>query len=398
MGLYTMKDFAIITPTFTPHFKYITEYLESYDRYVKDKNQIKLVFIISSSEVQDFFKIIAPYTERCVIDVLLFEDLLKAAGITQSPEEILRKYGKFSYQTLKKFLALLSIPERYSLVLDSESMWVRDVEMVSVFEEYFKSPFIIFSNSSNLSLVGPVKAAVIRNNKILFPSINGEWFLESFDWFYDKNILKQMFETTSIIDFIDKVYRLAPEEDKQWGCFEIEMYCSYLYLKREQFQYNFIDAASLLQKSLKEDFASYMSLYNHVFSGESGCLEQIAVLQNKKPVQLGEALNSLGVSIVRCSFSTLTNIDYQKEFFKALDPAILAASQDHCFGINNTFKRKFFYLFLKYNETARLGYRILKEVLFPLQKAFNWIKLILKLPVLTVVLVCQVLKNIKVFK
>ena len=29
--------YAIITPTFKPHFKFVDKYLESYNRFVKDK-------------------------------------------------------------------------------------------------------------------------------------------------------------------------------------------------------------------------------------------------------------------------------------------------------------------------------------------------------------------------
>ena len=393
-----MNNYAIITPTFTPHFKYIKEYLKSYNRYVKDKKQIKLVFIISASEEQKFSEIISPYKEACVIDVLLFEDLLKQACINLTPSELLTKYGKFSFQTIKKFLALLFVKERYSLVLDSESMWVKDVEMGKVFEDYFRSPFVVFSDTSQLSLVGPVKAAVMRNNKILFPSIKNEWFLETFAWFYDKNILEKMFATTSVFDHIDKVYRQAPKEDKEWGCFEIEMYCSYLYLNRDALKYRFVDAVSILKNILDEDFNSYMNLYNYVFHGESGCLEQVSVLQNKKPIQLGETLKTIGVSAVRCSFSTLVNINYQKEFFDSLSPAILAASQDHCFGINNEFKKKIFYLLLKNNDTARAGYYALREVIFPFYKIFHWGKSIVKLPLLSLSLLVQFVKNLKVFK
>ena len=43
-----MKN-CIITPTFREHFKYIKKYLESFEKYVEDKD-IPLCFIISRDE------------------------------------------------------------------------------------------------------------------------------------------------------------------------------------------------------------------------------------------------------------------------------------------------------------------------------------------------------------
>ena len=140
--------YAIITPTYVKHFCFIEPYLQSFQKYVEDGDKVQIYFIISREEKQEFDEITKLY-RTIDFQILVFEDLLQHFGVTVSPENLLLKYGRFTFQTLKKFYALLFIPEERSLVLDCESMWVKKTRMSEVFENFYASPRLYGSLLAN---------------------------------------------------------------------------------------------------------------------------------------------------------------------------------------------------------------------------------------------------------
>ena len=118
-----MRDF-IVTPTFKGHFNFIKKYLESFDKFVEDKSSVRVCFIIDKEEFSEFKVIIEPYKDSCNIEVLFFDDVLIKNNIYLSSKSLLIKYGRFSFQTLKKFYGMLAIDADRFLVLDSESSWL----------------------------------------------------------------------------------------------------------------------------------------------------------------------------------------------------------------------------------------------------------------------------------
>lgn len=92
-------DRCIITPTYVNHFKYIRKYLESFLKYVNDKENVTLIFTISNNEKDKFNEVISDFKNKCDIKVLIFEDILRYYNVPYTNEELLFKYKKFSYQT-----------------------------------------------------------------------------------------------------------------------------------------------------------------------------------------------------------------------------------------------------------------------------------------------------------
>ena len=172
--------YAIITPTYINHFKFIKPYLKSYIKYVKDKDNIHLYFIISKAEKDKFNKITDRYKDQCNITVLYFEELLGYFGVKELPENLLKKYGRFTFQTFKKLYALLFIPEEKSLVLDSESMWVRKTNMSELFEKFFSKPVIYGSLLDKKLRIGPAFNQMVKNVDFLLKKTCPYWFLENY--------------------------------------------------------------------------------------------------------------------------------------------------------------------------------------------------------------------------
>lgn len=59
---------AIITPTFKKHFCFIKKYLNSFDKYLLDRD-FPICFIIAKSENKDFEKLISKYKKSLNIKV-----------------------------------------------------------------------------------------------------------------------------------------------------------------------------------------------------------------------------------------------------------------------------------------------------------------------------------------
>lgn len=336
-----MTKYAIITPTYNEHFKYINKYLKSYVEFVVDKKDIVLYFIISKSEEKEFERIIEDYKEICNIKVLLFENILLHFGIELTPDILLKTYKKFSFQTFKKFYAMLYADADYFLVLDSESMWVNNTNMKKVFDNFIQVPFISGSSISNRKIISDFTQGVIDNVNYLLNKETNKWFLENFVWFYDKKILQDLFEKHgSPIEMAKAIYQLNNEQKINSGIFEIELYQAYVYHNLDKYGYKFFDVNELLTQTLPNNIlSSYIDEYNKMFDGNCGLLEHSLMLLNDyncKP--LAEMFKTQAYNIIRCDFSTLKNIKLQEKFINIVQPNILAASQEHAFGINDKYE------------------------------------------------------------
>lgn len=337
--------YNIITPTYEGHFCYIDKYLKSFSKYVEDKEEIGIYFTINKNEEIAFSKIIVPYKKELNIHVVIFEDVLKHFNISATPQQLLERYGRFSFQTLKKFYTILYSKAEKALVLDSESMWVRKVAMKDEFEKFFSDPFISCSEIRKDLINGFVKEIVANVNTILDMECN-KWFLENFVWYYDINILKALFAQYGMpIEIVEEVHKSTKYKKERPGVFEIVLYHQYIYKNVEKYNYKVINVNEECRKYLSEEqFSEYRYNFYERFKGGNGLAEHAMLFLTKNNV---DAISKLFINnrynIIRCESSD-ENYKYQKQFFKKVQPVILAASQNHNFGINkkvfNRNKRK----------------------------------------------------------
>lgn len=333
--------YAVITPTFEPHFQFIEKYLESYKKFVIDKENVTLLFTISKDEEKAFKKITDKYCDGVQYEILFFEDILQHFNINLTPNELLKKYKKFSFQTLKKFYTMLYSDADRFLVLDSESMWVRKTNMKELFENFFHFPFIAGSSISSRDLVSDYTQGVNDNVNFLLGKNCDKWFLENFVWFYDKKILNDLFdEYGSPIEMAERVYSLKDEQKIESGIFEIELYQAYLYHNNDKYNYTVLDVDNLLKNNLSPKLLQkYFEDYNNHFEGNCGFFEHTMLLLNDANWEiLAELFKKYHFNIIRCDYSTLENIKLQEKFMDIVQPNILAASQEHAFGINDRFE------------------------------------------------------------
>jgi len=332
-----MLKISIITPTYFSHFKFISKYLESFNRYVLDKASVSIYFTIERKEGAAFQKILKPYLNQLDIHILYFEDILGEFGIHSSSNELLKKYGKFSFQTLKKYYTMLYVDAERMLVLDSESMWICETNMSELFYDFFRNSFLAGSILDSQHL-GDIKRAVTKNVSYLLNYNIDHWFIETFCWFYEKHILQDMFlELGTPLELVNRVYEHAKtEDDVNAGVFEIILYQAYLYMNREKYGYKWIDVNHECEKYLGSyDFLRYKEAYLKIYEGECGLLEKVSSLvDDRNTKQLARLCCDNRFNIIRCEYD-FHPTSAQRYFMETVHPNILASSQNHIYGVNN---------------------------------------------------------------
>ena len=188
---------CIITPTYGPHFKYIKKYLKSFDMYVEDKD-FPIYFIINLAEKEEFEKIISDYPSLN-INILYFDDLLKAYNIPYKAHILLYKYDKYCYQTMKKIYAMLYLNMDQYLMVDSESMWIKKTNMNKLFDDYFSAPHFGYSKFSTRKIKKTFQQILLDNINYILKEDNDKWFLETFSWFIDKKYYKKSYGNMVIL-------------------------------------------------------------------------------------------------------------------------------------------------------------------------------------------------------
>lgn len=327
---------CIITPTFQEHFQYIPTYLESYCRFVQDAQEIGVVFTISQEELAEFQTLISPFAGRAKIQVLVFEELLAAFQITETTSDLLRIYGRYSFQTLKKFYSMLYIDAERFLILDSESAWIRKCSMGEEFDRYFSHPFVTGSLLNHRERTDTLITYMTQYVDAVIGIPSDRWTLENFMWYVDRTILEDMFrEIGSPYECIQKVYKIEHDyKRKPRGLMEALLYQNWLYLNRQKYNYRLLDVDAELSRYLPdENCGHYRKCFIERFNGACGYLEHAMECVDRNTVYgVAKLFADNDIRIVRCqSTSDYERYRIQKKFLRRVKPCILACSQDHAF-------------------------------------------------------------------
>lgn len=410
---------AIITPTFKPHFKFVEKYLDSALKYVLDPENVKFFFTVSDGEVVELSKRLEKYKHQLDIEILSFDKILKYYNVPYADKKLLSKYGKFSYQTLKKFYTMLYIDLEQMLILDSESMFIRDTNVEELFSGFFLQPFITACELDYLPYTGFFKSKVMENIELTLnprdvkkektrnkednyskPSLSNIWFLENFVWFYDRKILNDLFnEFGSPIEIIERIYR---DSNREQGCFEICLYQGYIYQRHETYNYQVFYAKDILENIFKNNeklYQKYEKEYYSLWHGEFGILEMaMCLLNNDNSDLFAKEFKARRFNIIRCDFTNLKNYHNQARFLEKLAPNILAASQNHTWGINDNTKDKLWNLLVFNNIFARFIYADLKGLMMPFRPLYLWMKRFYFLGKHSVLWLSGVISNFSIFR
>ena len=351
-----MTNKCILTPTYKGHFKYIKNYLKSFNKYVLDKDKIPLFFIISKNENKEFLKIIKPYS-NLNLKVIFFEDILHSFGISDSSEFLLEKYGRFSFQSLKKLYGMLYLSDfKYFCVLDSESMWIKPTNMGSLIDIFFKEPFITYSCMSEREIYNYWQHQFMNNiNLVLQDNNDNYWFIEQFYRYWDVDIIRDIVrEHGSIYDMVVNIYKNEVQNKQPCcGLFESVLYDQYVFRNLPKYNYTAIDMRVQLKKYLGSKFNQYLNDYEEYARGGFGITEHLLMFINKNNVnEFIKMFKELKFNIIRIEESNINNYIYQAKFLKEVEPNMLVCSQNHAFCnyglLKMIFKNKVYYKFMKH--------------------------------------------------
>lgn len=321
---------CILTPTYSGHFQYLKNYLSSFRKNVTDKDKCVIYFIINADENKKLQKIVRKYPDLD-IQILFFEDILSKFGIELSPVYLLEKYGKFSFQALKKFYGMLYLEEyKHFLVLDTESMWINKTNMADMFQRFFSAPFIVYSNTEKRlsSSEGNLRAS--ENINFILKSHCDKWFVEQFMRFWDINILKSILKKYgSCFDIIENIYEFEKNKSLKMGLFESVLYDQYVYENIENYQKYDLDKelSENMSESAKD---TYIKRFYRRFNGASGLTEHFAIFLNNENINsFVNIYQKLHIDILRVDDPHFKNMYNEIVFLKKMKPKILTCSQNH---------------------------------------------------------------------
>ncbi len=331
-----MLERAIITPTFSGHFGYIKKYLESFDKYLLDKD-FPLCFIISKSETIEFQNLIRPFENNLNIRTYYLEDILEKFNIKESPDELMILYGRLSFQTIKKLYGALYIGAEQFLFLDSESMLIKPTNINSLFEEYFKNPKFFVSKidnrrktyNSNFTYEFIRAITCLMNKKPEF------YTTESYEWFYELRILKDSIKKLGQPIDVIRNYDMPGRFPNIEGILEALWYYQYL-LYNNHYGYKIYVSDEELENFLGSEYRKFKLEFDSSPFWAFGILEIISKFINKHNVtQLCQLYNHFKFSVGRMELPNHSkDLVYQEEFLKNTNIHILASNQEHRCGIN----------------------------------------------------------------
>lgn len=359
-----MIENCIITPTYKGHFPFIKKYLKTYVHFVEDAHEVPVFFIISRNESNEFKKLISPFTKKANLQVLYFEDILSEYGIEDDSDTLLKKYGRYSFQTLKKMYAIKFIDANHFLVLDSESLWIKTTNMTQIFKLYFEAPFVIYTKNTDRKPTYFMNKMVKNVSSVLDKRIDF-WTIESNMWFIEKRIFSDMEKNLGTpIDWANtSLISGSSKQLEENGLMEALLYQTWLVINSEKYGYKAINTFDVLHKyCTNNEIDCYISLIDKYFSGGVGVFEDLLVgcydIITQKIINI---INSIKLTVVRCDFSDLSNYKRQKIIVRNSCIHILACSQNNIFTYSGPSVIKLFlkrFLLFSWDKYRKILYKI----------------------------------------
>lgn len=356
---------AIITPTFKKHFCFIKKYLNSFDKYLLDRD-FPICFIIAKSENKDFEKLISKYKKSLNIKVFFLEDILKRFDIEETPEELMTLYGRLSFQTIKKIYGALYIAADQFLFLDSESMLIKPTNMTSLFEEYFKAPKFFISRINNRKRTYNANFTYEFINAIT--SLMGEkaeyYTTESYEWFYELRILKDSIKKMGEPIDVIRNYNMPDRHPNLEGILEALWYYQYI-LYNNIYGYKIYETDEELKKFLGNKYHSFKYSFDSSPFWAVGILEVLTKFINKDNIkELLNFYNKYNFSVIRMEMPLRSqNFEFQLELLNHSNIHILASNQEHLFVSGFKKSSKAFSFLIKNINTF----------IYPFKQGIRWI-------------------------
>lgn len=249
--MFSDSSYTIVTPTFEKHYSRFCDLAKSIDLYCMDKEKLHMIIVIEEKNVPLFYNFIKTLPDLN-ISIVTTESILNNFGVHISPAEFLKKAGKFTFQSLKKFGGLLNAKTKWSIVLDSETVFIKKFLISEVVQNYEENPYIFFTRTMNRGPEWPgslVDNVTKQCSKLLGFDGSSRSYMELILWF---------FETEKVINLLkymgNKFRKFVGNARPNRPIFENILY--YMYMEHvDKNNYKFIDIESEWQEMVPEEIS-----------------------------------------------------------------------------------------------------------------------------------------------
>lgn len=248
---------AIIMPSYKEHFGYVKNFLKSYSKNVK--NKIPVYLILSNKEEIDLLKQELSCIKIKDVFYLDIITILQTYNIYPT-KDLLNNIGKYSYQTLKKLYAIHYLNIEQTLILDSESLVCSKTDILELFENYFSNPYVLYSEmpKDEKYKTGLDYKTSVNCHKLLNLDFKPNWYLEGFHWFYDINIIKDLFAYFNN-DLYTTIYNFSiDKKDNDKAVFECILYYLFIRKNNTKYNYNYININQELVNKFNQEELDYI--------------------------------------------------------------------------------------------------------------------------------------------
>ena len=258
-----LAGLTIVTPSYEGHYQQFARLIESIRSYCLDPQNLTYIVVVEQKNVDLFRSLFSP-ADRFSVAVMTTEDALRHFHVDEPPSAFLARVGKFTFQTVKKLAGLYRARTAWSLVLDSETIFLKPFRAQELLDDYVSRKYVFYSrteprggdwrDSLGCSVVDCCAAA-------LGVAAHDRWYMECFHWFYETDKLRDMVDHHLAPVFFSDVQ--TGHEQKPY--FEVILY--YLYLaKVHGHDYRFIDIFDELARHLPPAIARRYALAELPFS------------------------------------------------------------------------------------------------------------------------------------
>ncbi|KAI8894243.1 hypothetical protein BC833DRAFT_568508 [Globomyces pollinis-pini] len=359
----------IVIPTFTNHFKYNIQFLESFVKNVLDFSNLLILFVVSNNQeanellhliysnqklsnalkaqkgglyVIPVFELIQKVDKFNVVDNPIIFD-----GINVNEESLLKVVETFKYQSLKKLYGLkyldTILPEyKYALIADSELTCIKkDTLFRDAIEDYFNRPTIkLFYEDFRHGQTESVAEIVREQMEFINVDISElpsptTYMMQDQSWFVEKDMFHEYWHH---IESVKSTTVLRRVHDIKGGIFFGDLgYRYYLYSQRfrKADKYKFVNIMDQFktQKGINE--AAYnLILKYRLKNGWRGAFEDFTWFPRILTKNLVDFLNENKIAFFR---NDMNEECFLRRLSLAVDSFRYQACSDGYFPTSNTY-------------------------------------------------------------
>ena len=255
---------TIVTPSFEKHIVQFGHLVESIAEHCLDLDAVHLIAVVERVNQDAFASLLARYP-RISSEIVLTEQVLEDFAIDATPGQFLRRVGKFTFQTIKKFGALLRAPSDWSLVLDSEGLFHKPFRALDLLRDYAERKYVFYTRTKPRTDLWRQSTGydVTKNAGSALAMDSGDrWYMEYFHWFYETEKVRDLIRNRLWASFYEL---LRNPKSGPIDHFECILY--YLYIERYHAdEYQLIDLKAEIDALLPPEIARRFNLAELPFS------------------------------------------------------------------------------------------------------------------------------------